>query len=70
MSYAEKELIKKLAKNPNIKTAEDAQNAIKSLFGGLIQQMLEAEMEEYLGYSIIGMYTKGMSTRDIATQVN
>ena len=51
MSYAEKELIKQLAKNPNIKTAEDAQNAIKSLFGGLIQQMLEAEMEEYLGYS-------------------
>ena len=128
MSYAEKELIKQLAKNPNIKTAEDAQNAIKSLFGGLIQQMLEAEMEEYLGYSkydytnknttnsrngkskktvksdlglfdldiprdregsfepqivkkhqtdisrlessIIGMYAKGMSTRDIATQVN
>ena len=51
MSYAEKELLKQLAKNPNIKTAEDAQNAIKSLFGGLIQQMLEAEMEEYLGYS-------------------
>ncbi len=44
MSYAEKELIKHLAPNPNIKTAEDAQNAIKSLFGGLIQQMLEAEM--------------------------
>ena len=40
MSYAEKELIKQLAKNPNIKTAEDSQNAIKSLFGGLIQQML------------------------------
>ncbi|MDK0709570.1 IS256 family transposase [Clostridium perfringens] len=128
MSYSEKELIKQLAKNPNIKTAEDAQNAIKTLFGGLIQQMLEAEMEEYLGYSkydytnknttnsrngkskktvksdlglfdldiprdregsfepqivkkhqtdisrlessIIGMYAKGMSTRDIANQVN
>ncbi len=51
MSYAEKELIKQLAKNPNIKIAKDAQNAIKSLFCRLIQQMLEAEMEEYLGYS-------------------
>lgn len=48
MSYSEKEFIKKLAKNPNIKTVEDAQNAIKSLFGRLIQQMLEAEMEEYI----------------------
>lgn len=37
MSYSEKELIKQLAKNPNIKTAEDDQNAIKTLFGGLIQ---------------------------------
>ena len=44
-------MIKKLEKNPNIKTAEDSQNAIKSLFGSLIQQMLEAEIEEYLGYS-------------------
>ena len=44
-------MIKKLKKNPNIKTAEDSQNAIKSLFGSLIQQMLEAEIEEYLGYS-------------------
>ena len=44
MSYSEKELIKKLAKNPNIKIAEAAQKAIKSLFCGLIQQMLEAEI--------------------------
>ncbi len=40
MSYSEKELIKQLTKNPNIKTAEDAQNTIKTLFSGLIQQML------------------------------
>ena len=44
MYYVEKELIKQLAKNLNLKTAEDAQNAIKSLFCGLIQQMLETEM--------------------------
>ncbi|XZK15311.1 transposase (plasmid) [Clostridium perfringens] len=51
MSYTEKELIKQLAQNPNKKTDEYSQNAIKSLFGGLIQQMLESEIEEYLGYS-------------------
>ena len=36
-----KKLIKQLAKNPNIKTAEDAQNAIKSLFGDLIKQFFK-----------------------------
>ncbi|WP_315115525.1 IS256 family transposase [Clostridium intestinale] len=128
MSFSKDELIKILAKDPNIKTAEDIQNVLKDLFGGLLQQMLEGEMEEHLGYakhdyqnkntsnsrngksrktmksdlglfdldsprdrdgsfepeivkkhqtdvshlesSIIGMYAKGMTTRDIATQVN
>lgn len=40
MSYSEKELIKQLAKNHNIKTTKDVQNAIKTFFGGLIQQMI------------------------------
>lgn len=128
MSFSKDELIKILAKDPNIKTAEDIQNVLKDLFGGLLQQMLEGEMDEHLGYakhdyenknttnsrngksrktmksdlglfdldvprdrdgsfepeivkkhqtdvshlesSIIGMYAKGMTTRDIATQVN
>ena len=39
MSYAEKELIKQLAKNPNIKTAEDAQNAIKDLSLGFMDSV-------------------------------
>lgn len=128
MSFSKEELIKILAKDPNIKTAEDIQNVLKDSFGGLLQQMLEGEMDEHLGYvkhdyqnknttnsrndksrktmksdlglfdldvprdrdgsfepeivkkhqtdvshlesSIIGMYAKGMTTRDIATQVN
>ncbi|USS02529.1 IS256 family transposase [Clostridium septicum] len=128
MSFSKKELIKILAKDPNIKTAEDIQNVLKDLFGGMLQQMLEAELDNHLGYekhdyqnknttnsrngksrktmksnlgyvdlavprdrnakfetqiikqyetdvshlesSIIGMYAKGMTTRDIASQVN
>lgn len=128
MSFSKEELIKILAKDPNIKTAEDIQNVLKDLFGGMLQQMLEAELDNHLGYekhdyqnkattnsrngksrktmksnlgyfdldvprdrdgsfepeivkkyqtdvshlesSIIGMYAKGMTTRDIASQVN
>lgn len=128
MSFSKEELIKMLAKDPSIKTAEDIQNVLKDLFGGVLQQMLEAELDNHLGYtkhdyqnknttnsrngkgwktmesnlgyfdldvprdregsfepeivkkhqtdvshlesSIIGMYAKGMTTRDIATQVN
>ena len=32
------------------KSTGDIQNKLKSLFAGTIEQMLEAEMEEYLGY--------------------
>lgn len=128
MSFSKEELIKILAKDPNIKTAEDIQNVLKDLFGGMLQQMLEAELDNHLGYekhdyqnktttnsrngksrktmksnlgyfdldvprdrdgsfepeivkkyqtdvshlesSIIGMYAKGMTTRDISSQVN
>lgn len=31
-------------------TAQDAQNALKELFAEAIQEMLEAEMDTYLGY--------------------
>ena len=34
MSFSKEELIKILAKDPNIKTAEDIQNVLKDLFGG------------------------------------
>jgi putative transposase len=128
MPFSKDELIKMIANDPKVKTAEDVQNALKDLFGGLLQQMLEAEMDNHLGYSkhdyknknttnsrngrshktmksdlglfdldiprdregsfepeivrkhqtdvshlegsIIGMYAKRMTTRDIASQVN
>ncbi|WP_066894422.1 IS256 family transposase [Clostridium nigeriense] len=128
MSFSKEEIKRIIAANPNMKTADDVQNVLKDLFGELLQQMLEAEMDNHLGYSkydyqnknttnsrngkssktmksnlgyfdldvprdregsfepeivkkhqtdvshlensIIGMYAKGMSTRDIAAQVN
>lgn len=128
MSLSRDELVKLILNNSDIKTAEDIQNTLKDLFGGLLQQALEAEMEQHLGYAkhdyenkntsnsrngkstktmksnlglfdldvprdregsfepaivkkhqtdvshlesaVIGMYAKGMTTRDIATQIN
>lgn len=45
-----KELISKLIEEYNIKTAKDLQEALKDLLGDTIQNMLEAELDEHLGY--------------------
>ena len=34
----------------DIETAEDIQNALKDLLGGTIKEMMEAEMDDHLGY--------------------
>ena len=34
----------------SVKTAEDIQEALKDLLGGTIQEMMEAELDEHLGY--------------------
>jgi len=45
-----KELISRLIAEYNIKTAKDLQEALKDLLGNTIQNMLEAELDEQLGY--------------------
>lgn len=45
-----KEQIKQFIKENGIRTATDAQAALKELFGQTIQAMLEAELDEHLGY--------------------
>lgn len=39
-----------MIKTYDIKTAKDIQEALKDLLGETLQDMLEAEMNEYLGY--------------------
>ncbi len=48
MSDKEKELVKLLM--AECETTGDVQEKLKRLFAGTIEQMLEAEMEEHLGY--------------------
>jgi len=45
-----KELVAGLIEAYDIKTALDLQDALKDLFGGTLQGMLEAELDEELGY--------------------
>jgi len=50
MSEGKKNIIASLIQEYDIKTAEDIQEALKDLLGGTIQSMLEAEMDQHLGY--------------------
>lgn len=48
LTEAEKELVSRLMQE--CQSTEDIQSQLKRLFAGTIEQMLEAEMEEHLGY--------------------
>jgi len=50
MSEGKKNIITALLDEYEISTAEDIQDALKDLLGGTIKTMMEAEMEEHLGY--------------------
>ena len=50
MSEGKKNIIAGLIQEYDIKTAADIQEALKDLLGGTIQEMMEAELDEHLGY--------------------
>jgi len=51
MSIIPKDQLRKLIKQYNLKDTADIQNMLKDMFGDAIQEMLEAELEDDLGYS-------------------
>ena len=51
MPIIPKDQLRKLIKQYNLKDTEDIQSMLKDMFGDAIQEMLEAELEEDLGYS-------------------
>ena len=51
MTEGKKAIIQKLFQEYNIESANDIQEALKDLLGGTIENMMEAEMDEHLGYS-------------------
>ena len=50
MTEGKRNIIQGLLQEYNIETAEDIQDALKDLLSGTIQEMLEAEMDDHLGY--------------------
>ena len=51
MTEGKRNIIQQLLQEYDIETAEDIQDALKDLLGGTIKEMMEAEMNNHLGYS-------------------
>ena len=51
MTDGKRAIIHQLLDEYDIQTAEDIQEALKDLLGGTIKEMMEAEMDDHLGYS-------------------
>ena len=50
MTEGKRNIIQQLLQEYDIETAEDIQDALKDLLGGTIKEMVEAEMDDHLGY--------------------
>ena len=50
LSEGKKNIIADLIREYDIQSAEDIQDALKDLLGGTLESMLQAEMDQHLGY--------------------
>ena len=50
MTDGKRNIIRPHLEEYDIETAEDIQDALKDLLGGTIKEMMEAEMDDHLGY--------------------
>ena len=66
MTDGKRNIIRQLLEEYDIETAEDIQDALKDLLGGTIKEMMEAEMDDHLGYESPSVLT----TMIIATAIN
>ena len=51
MTEGKRNIIQMLLQEYNIESAQDIQDALKDLLGGTIKEMMEAEMDNHLGYA-------------------
>ncbi|RRQ30037.1 transposase, partial [Clostridioides difficile] len=52
--FNKNEILKKLIEEYDVKTTTDIQDMLKDLFASTIHQMLEAELDDHLGYDRYG----------------
>ena len=50
MAEGKRKIIQQLLEEYDIQSAQDIQDALKDLLGGTIKEMMEAEMDDHLGY--------------------
>lgn len=50
MTEGKREIIRGLLEEYDIESAQDIRDALKDLLGGTIREMMEAEMDEHIGY--------------------
>ena len=63
MSILTKEQMRAILKEYNVKTTDDINHALKDMFGGLLQEALEAELDTELGYEKNGTKPEGTGNR-------
>ena len=73
MTEGKRNLIAGLLSEYDIQTADDIQAALKDLLGSTIQEMMEAEMDEHLGYdkyerSSVSNYRNGTKTKHVRSK--
>ena len=74
MTEGKSEIIKALLSEYDIQSVQDIQEALKDLLGGIIKKMMEAEMEEHLGYEKSGRsgnddYRNGYKSKTVKSSI-
>lgn len=74
MTEGKREIIRGLLSEYDIQSAKDIQDALKDLLGGTIKEMMEAEMEDHLGYekserSDSDDYRNGYKTKTVKSSI-
>lgn len=74
MTEGKREIIRGLLSEYDIKDAHDIQEALKDLLGGTIKEMMEAEMENHLGYEKSGRsdsddYRNGYKSKTVQSNI-
>ena len=73
MTEGKRQIIQGLLNEYDIQTAEDVQEALKDLLGGTLKELMEAEMDEHLGYQKSARsdgdnYRNGYKTKRVNTE--
>lgn len=74
MTEGKRDIIRSLLSEYDIQSAQDIQDALKDLLGGTIKEMMEAEMDDHLGYekserSDSDDYRNGYKTKTVKSSI-